>query len=127
MLNGISGWVEIAARVGGHAVDDVADEGLVLDAVGREAGRFVAAPDHHVGGLFDFFDLVAVDHLFIAGEVDGAGAGGAQLLADGKQHGVAEAAAGEQNGLARGSFGGRAGGTHEDHRLAGLEQRAEIG
>ena len=37
---------------------------------GREARRLVAAPDDDVGGRFDLGDLVAVDHLLVAGEVE---------------------------------------------------------
>ena len=61
---------ERAAAVGVHRLDDVADEGLVLRPVGREAGRLVAAPDDDVGGALDLLDLVAVDHPLVAGEVD---------------------------------------------------------
>ncbi len=40
------------------------------DPARREARRLVAAPDDQVGGLLDLLDLVAVDHLLVAGEVD---------------------------------------------------------
>ena len=77
---------------------------LSCDAAGREAGSFVAAPDDHVGGFFDFLDFVAVDDLLVSGEVDDARTFFAQLLADGEQHGVAEAAADQQDGFARAAF-----------------------
>ena len=69
---GSFGIVQIAAAVGEHRLDDISDEGFVLHAAGRESGRFVAAPDDHVGGFFDFFDFVAVDDLLVAGEINGA-------------------------------------------------------
>ena len=63
-------FAQIAAAVGRHRFHDVADKGAILHAARRKAGRFVAAPDDDIGGLFDFFHFVAVDDLFVAGEVD---------------------------------------------------------
>ena len=54
-------------------------------------------------------------------------AGGAQRPADGEQHGIAEPAAGQQHRLAARRLRRRAGRAHQDHGLAGLQQRAEIG
>ena len=119
--------LEISAAVRRDRLDNVPDEGLVLHAARRETGSLVAAPDHDVGGLLDLLDLVAVDDLLIAGEIDGARSLRAQLLADRKQHRVAQAAADEQGSLLARRFRGRAGGTHQDQRLARFEQRAQIG
>ncbi len=113
--------------VGDHRFHDVADEGAILHASGGEAGSFVADPHDEVGGFFDLFHFVAVDDFLVAGEVDDARAFGAEFLADGEEHGVAESAAGEENGFGGGRFAGRAGGAHEDHGLAFLQDGAEIG
>ena len=126
-LSGMGGSPRSPRAVGGHRFDDVADEGAVLHAAGGEAGRFVADPDHQVGGLLDLFHFVAVDDLLVAGEVDHARAFLAQFLADGEEHGVAESAADQQHGFLRRRFAGRAGGAHQDDGLALLQQRAEIG
>ena len=101
---------------------------LVLRPVdGAKPGLLVAAPHHDVGRGLDLLDLVAVDQLLVAGEVEHLAAGLAEGLADREQHGVAEAAARQHDGLARLDLGRRAGRAHDDHRLAGLEQRAEVG
>ena len=126
-LNGISDSSQIAAAVGHHGFHDVSDERFVLRPLGLKPGRFVAAPDHDVGGLLDLFHLVAVDDLLVAGEVNGARSVRAEALADGEQNGVAKSAASQQHGFLCGSFGGRAGWPHQDHGLARFEQRAEIG
>jgi hypothetical protein len=49
-----------APSVRRHRLHDVADEGLVAGARGREARRLVAAPHHLVGRRLDLGDLVAV-------------------------------------------------------------------
>ena len=106
--------------MGGHRLHDVADEGLVAGARRREAGRLVAAPHDLVGGGFDLGHLVAVGDLLVAGEVEHARSGRAQRRADGEEHGVAQAAAHQHHGLARGRLRGSPRGPHEDHGLAGL-------
>ena len=126
-IEGDEGFAEFALGVRGHGLDDVADEGFVLDAVGGKAGTFIAAPGDDVGGFFDLLDLVAVDHFFVAGEVDDAGAGGAEFLADGEEHRIAKAAADEEDGFGAGGFSGSASGAHEDDGLAGFELGAEVG
>ena len=90
---------QVAPGVGGHRVDDVAHERAVLDPPGGEAGGLVGAPGDDVGGLLDLLDLVAVDHLLVAGEVDHPRPQGAELLADREQHRVAQAPADQQDGL----------------------------
>ncbi len=106
------------------ACDDVADEAAVLRPARREAGRFVAAPDHHVGGGFDLVELVAIDELLVAGEVEHARA----------RTRAARAPMENSTALPRppptsvtvspaGDLGRRTGRTHQDHRLAGLEHR----
>ena len=99
---------ERARAVGVERRDDVADEGLVARAVGAEARRLVAAPHDDVGGALDLLDLVAVDRALVAGEIDHAAAVRPQRLPDREQHRVAEPAADEEHGLARGRLGRRA-------------------
>ena len=110
-----------------HRLDDVVDRGLVLGARGLEARRLVAAPHDHVGRGLDLLDLVAVDHALVAREIKNLAACPAEGLADREQHGVAEAAARQHHGLTRLDLGRCAGRAHDDHRLAGFQQRAEIG
>ena len=98
----------------------------VLRPVGREAGRLVAAPDHHIGRRFDLRDLVAVDHLLVAGEVQHLVAGRAQRLADREQHRVAESAADKHHRLAAPEFPSASRSAHQDHRFARLQQRTQI-
>ena len=70
--------------------------------------------------------MIAVHHLLIAAEIEHAGTRLAQGLADGKQHRIAEAAAHQHHRLVLGRFRGRAGGAHQDHRLAGLEMDTQV-
>ena len=100
----------------------------VLRPVRREARRLVAAPDDDVGRRLDLLDLVAVDRASCSRRSRAPCCRPrAQRLADREQHGVAEAAADQQHGLARLAISvGVPVGPIEDHRLAGLEQRAEI-
>ena len=63
---------QFAAPVGRHRFHDVADKRAVLHAARGEARRFVADPDHQVGGLLDLFHFVAIDDLLVAGEIDDA-------------------------------------------------------
>ncbi len=72
-------------------------------------------------------DLVAVDHLLVAGEVQHLRAGAAKRLADREQHRVAEAAADEHDGFARLDLRRRAGRSHQHDRLARLQRRAQVG
>ena len=117
---------QLVACVGQHRLDDIADKRAVLRSRGLESRRFVAAPDDDVGRLLDVLDLVAVDHFLVAREVQHLRAGGAQRLADGEQHRVAEAAAHEHDGLVAYNFRGCPGGAHQDHRFAGLEVGAQV-
>ena len=98
--NGIGCSPSSPAAYARIACDDVADERAVLRPRRREARRLVAAPDDDVGRGLDLGDLVAVDHLLVAGEVEHLRAGAAERLPDREQHRVAEAAAGEHDGLA---------------------------
>ena len=116
-----------AACVRRHRLHDVADEALVLRAPRHEAGAFVAAPHHEVRRRFDFGDLVAINHLAIAGKVEHARAGIAERLPDGEQNGIAEAAAGEHNCFVAGDLGRRSRRAHQHDGLAGFEQGAKIG
>ena len=117
---------EPARGVGLHRLHDVADEREILRPLGREARLLVAAPDDHVGGRLDLGDLVAVDLLLVAGEIEHPRTGGAQRLADREQHRVAEAAAHEDRGLVGRDVSRRAGRSHQHDGLAGLEQRAQV-
>lgn len=119
--------IQPADRVGIHGLHDIADEGAVLRAAGFESRLFVAAPDDDVGGVFDFLDLVAIDDLLVAGEIEHLRAGGAEGLPDREQHRVAQAPAAQDDGFARLDFGRRAGRSHEDHRLALLQHGAQVG
>ena len=118
---------QLALLIAQDGVDDVADMAAVLRPPRLEAGRLVAGPHHDVGRGLDLRHLVAVLHALVAGEVEHLGAGGAQRAADREQHGVAEAAAGQQHGLAARRLRRMAGRAHEDDGIAGLQQRAEIG
>ncbi len=53
-------FAQIAASVGEHRFDDVADKRFILYAIGGEAGAFVTAPSDNVRSLFNFFDLITV-------------------------------------------------------------------
>ena len=117
---------EIAPSIGENRFDDVADEGAVLRPRGCEARRFVRAPYDHVGRALDLLHLITVDQFFITREVNHLRSVGAQRLADGKEHRVAEPAARQQRRFKRRRLGGRARGSHQNHRLARLEQRAQI-
>jgi len=110
-----------------HRLDDVGDDGLVLRPVHREARRLIASPHDDIGRRLDLLDLVAIARFLVAGEIEHLAAGLAERLADREQHGVAEATARQHHGLVRLDLGRRAGRAHDDHRLAGLEQRAEVG
>ena len=92
---------ERARRVGDHRLHDVADERAVLRPRGGKSRRLVAAPDDRVGSGFDLGDLVPVDPLLVPGEIQHLRSGLPERLADGEQHRVAEAAAGEHHGLFR--------------------------
>ena len=116
-----------AARVRRHRLHDVADEALVLRASGHEAGPFVAAPHHDVRRRLDFGDLVAIDHLAIAGKIEHARAGIAERLPDGEENRIAEPAAGEHDRLVARDLGRRARRAHQHDGLAGLEQGAKVG
>ena len=116
-----------AGGPGQHRLHDVPVEGAVLRPRGLEAWRLVAAPDDHVGRGFDLRDLVAVDPLLVAGEVQHPGACRAKRRADREQHRVAQAAAGEHDGLAGCDLRGRAGRAHQHHRLARRQPLAEVG
>ena len=112
--------------IGVHRLDDVADEGLVLRAVRSESRFLVAAPDNHVSGSLDLRDLVAVDHVFIAGKIKHSAARFAHCLADREEHRIAEAAARQYHGFVRRDFRGRAGRSHQNHRVARFEEQAQI-
>ena len=125
-LKGIGCSPELARGVAAHGLDDVVDHRLVLRPVDGEGRLLVAGPDDDVGRRLDLLDLVAVAGLLVAREVQDLAAGLAEGLADREQHGVAQAAARQHHGLARLDLGRRAGRAHDDHRLAGLEQGAEV-
>ena len=118
---------QLARRIRRIASTMLATTALSCGRSDREARRLVAGPDDDVGRRLDLLDLVAVARLLVAGEIEHLAAGLAEGLADREQHGIAEAAARQHHGLARLDLGRRAGRAHDDHRLAGLEQRAEIG
>ena len=117
---------EGAARIGMHALHDVANEGPVLRTVRGEAGLLVAAPDDHVCCRLDLSNLVAVGHVLVAREIEHAVAGAPHGLTDREQHCIAEASAREHHGFAPGNLGRRAGGPHHHHRISGPEQHAQV-
>ncbi len=66
-------------------------------------------------------------HLLVAGEIEHLRARLAERLPDREQHRVAQPAADQHDGLAGFDFRRRAGRTHQDHRLARLQRRAQVG
>ncbi len=73
----------------------------------REAGRFVAAPDHDVGRVLDLFDLVTVDDLLVAGEHRPPWNRSARKRCPMEnKHRIAETSADEQHGFLRRRFVG---------------------
>ena len=127
VLQADRGWAKPARGIGLHGLHDIADEAQILWPAGREAGQFIAAPDDDVGRRLDVLHLVAVDDFFVAGEVEHLRSGGAEGLADGKQHGVTQAATHQRHRLVGSDVGGCAGRAHQHHRLAGPQQGAEVG
>ena len=117
---------EVADRIGVHALHDVADEGLVLRACRRKTRLVVTAPHHYVGRSFDLLDLVAVDHLLVAREVQHFAAGFAHRLAYREQHRITQAAAHQRDRFVRGNFSGRAGRPHQNHRLTRLQHETQV-
>ena len=115
-------------RVRAHRLDDVADERAVLRAVGREARRLVAAPDDDVGRGLDLGDLVAVDHLLVAGEVEHLRAGARGTPAPIENSTALPRPPPTSTTVSpRLDLGRRAGRAHQHDRLAGLQQRAQVG
>src|SRR5574337_882537 len=78
-----------------------------------ESGLLVAAPDDDVGRVLDVFDLVAVRHFLVPGEVEHLRSRGAKRLSDREQHRVAQPASAEHDGFTRGDLRRRAGRAHE--------------
>src|SRR6202030_2591580 len=81
---------QLPRRVRRHRLDNVTDEAAVAGTIGLETRRFVTAPDNDVGRGLDIGDLVSVDDFFVAREVEDARPGGAQSVADRKQHRIAQ-------------------------------------
>ena len=109
---------ELALGVGHHRLDDVAAEVTVLRPVRLDLVAHVGRPDHLVGADLDVLALEEVGAVPVAGEVEHAVALRLERLGDREQHGVAEAAAGEQHRRLLGNLGRRAGRAHHDDGLA---------
>ena len=109
-----------------HRVDDVADERVVARAARIEPGRLVATPDHRVGRRLDLGDLVAIDALLVAGEVQHPGALRPHCRADREQHGIAEPAAGQDHGFVGRDLRGGARRAHQDHGFTRPKVRAQV-
>ena len=110
-----------------HCLHDITNKGLVLRPSGIKAGRLVAAPDDDVGVSLDKVRVEAILRLAVGGEEQDPAAGGVKGGLHRQQLGVADAAAGEQHRLVVLGLGYRAGRTHQNDPLAGLEQRQQAG
>ena len=85
----------------------------------------IGGPHHLIGRRLDLLALEQIGAVPVAGEVQHPAALRLQRPGDREQHGVAEAAAGQQHRLVRRDLGRRAGRAHHHHRLARLQERAQ--
>ena len=85
----------------------------------------IGGPHHLIGRRFDLLPLEQIGAVPVAGEVQHPAALRLQRPGDREQHGVAEAAAGQQHRLVSRDLGRRAGRAHHHDRLARLQERAQ--
>ncbi len=111
--------------VGQHRLHDVADECPILWPPRLDTLAGVDGPDDLIGARLDLVALEDVGLLLVAGEVDDLAAVFLEGAGDGEEHGVAEASAGQEDGLVVRDLRGRAGGAHHHDRLSRPERRAE--
>ena len=109
---------EGSRRVRHHRLDDVAHEGEVLRSTGCDRLPQIDRPDHLIGRVFDRLLHEDVFFAAVAGEIDHHRTLIAQGFADREEHRIPETAAGQKHCFADGRFAGRAGGAHDDDRLA---------
>src|SRR5437763_8927572 len=85
----------------------------------------ISRPDYLVCSVLDFFAFEEIVAVFVAGEIDHMIIPRSECPRDRKKHGVAEAAASEQDVFVFRDLGRRTGRAHYEHFLALLEQRAK--
>ena len=116
---------EAAFGVGDHRLDDVAAEVAVLRPLRLDRRAEIGGPHHLIGRRLDLLALEQIGAVPVAGEVQHPAALRLQRPGDREQHGVAEAAAGQQHRLVRRDLGRRPGRAHHHHRFARLQERAQ--
>src|SRR5262249_24224698 len=110
-----------------NGLNDIAAEVPVLRALRFDGGAGIRAPDDLISGSFDLFPFEKILTFLISRKVDNPIPLLAHGFCDGKENGVAEPAAGEEDALIRLDLGWCAGWPHYHNRLARLEIRAEAG
>ena len=100
---------------------------LRSSGTGRLKARgLIAAPYHHVRRGLDFRHFIAVDQLLVPGKIQNFRSRRACCCANRKQHGIAKPPAHQHDGFIGRNLGGRPRGSHQYHRIARFELRAQI-